>query len=75
MVAVLCLYIFHFFLIYDIMCDSFIQCWKMISNAFLFWDLGWGGAQSVERVTPGEDVQGLIPTVAARFLLVGSVSV
>ena len=40
--------------------------------------VGGGGegavAQSVERTTPGEEVQGLIPTVAARSLLVGSVS-
>ena len=38
----------------------------------------WGGggvAQSVERATPGEEVPGLIPGVAARSLLVGSVSV
>ena len=39
----------------------------------------WGGgravAQSVERATPDEEVPGLIPTVAARSLLVGSVSV
>ena len=36
---------------------------------------GGGGTvvQSVERATPGEDVQGSIPAVAA--LLVGSVSV
>ena len=32
-------------------------------------------AQSVERSTPGEDVLGSIPAVAARSLLVGSVSV
>ena len=32
-------------------------------------------AQSVERSTPGEEVLGLIPAVAARSLLVGSVSV
>ena len=32
-------------------------------------------AQSVERATPDEEVLGSIPTVAARFLLVGSVSV
>ena len=31
--------------------------------------------QSVERATPGEDVPGCIPAVAARSLLVGSVSV
>ena len=32
-------------------------------------------AQSEERVTPGEEVLGSIPTLAARSLLVGSVSV
>ena len=32
-------------------------------------------AQSVERGTPGEEFPGLIPAVAARSLLVGSVSV
>ena len=38
---------------------------------------GGGGAvaQSVVRVTPGEEVPGSIPTVAAGSLLVGSVSV
>ena len=36
-----------------------------------------GGAvtQSVELPTPGEEVPGLIPAVAARSLLAGSVSV
>ena len=32
-------------------------------------------AQSVERATPGEEVSGSIPAVAARSLLVGSVPV
>ena len=32
-------------------------------------------AQSVECATPGDEVVGSIPTVAARSLLVGSVSV
>ena len=32
-------------------------------------------AQSVERATPGEEVPGSIPPVAARSLLAGSVSV
>ena len=32
-------------------------------------------AQSVERATPGEDVPGSVPAVAARSLLFGSVSV
>ena len=40
----------------------------------------WGGgggypAQSVERMSPGEEVQGWIPVVATRSLLVGLVSV
>ena len=37
----------------------------------------WGGAvaQLVERSTPGEEVPGSISAVAARSLLVGSVSV
>ena len=33
------------------------------------------GSSAVERATPGEDVPGSIPAVAARSLLVGSVSV
>ena len=36
---------------------------------------GGGLAQSVERATPGEEVPGSIPAVAARSLLDGSVSV
>ena len=36
--------------------------------------VGGAGAQSVERATPGEKVMGSIPAVAARSLLVGSVS-
>ena len=36
---------------------------------------GGAVAQSVERATPGEEVPGLNPAVAARSLLVGSVSV
>ena len=37
--------------------------------------LGSAVAQSVERATPSEEVPGSIPAVAARSLLVGSVSV
>ena len=46
-------------------------------RSFVFSCLGAGGtvAQSVERATPGEEVPGSIPAVAARSLLVGSVSV
>ena len=36
---------------------------------------GGGVAQSVERTTPGQEVPGSIPAVAARSLLVGSVSI
>ena len=36
---------------------------------------GGAVAQAVERATPGEEVPGSIPAVAARSLLVGSVSV
>ena len=42
------------------------------------WHGGGGGgavAQSEECATPGEEVLGSIPTVAAHSLLVGSVSV
>ena len=41
------------------------------------WAIATGSAvaQSVERATPGEEVSGSIPAVAARSLLVGSVSV
>ena len=36
---------------------------------------GGRGSSAVERATPGEEVPGLIPAVAARSLQVGSVSV
>ena len=36
---------------------------------------GGAVAQSVERATPGEEVPGSIPAVAARSLQIGSVSV
>ena len=36
---------------------------------------GGGGSSAVERATPGEEVPGSIPAVAARSLVVGSVSV
>ena len=36
---------------------------------------GGGGSSAVERATPDEEVPGSIPAVAARSLLVGSVSV
>ena len=53
-----------------------------LTNIFfrLYWGGGGGGGaaavdQSVERATPGEEVPGSIPAMAARSLLAGSVSV
>ena len=40
----------------------------------LMYYTGGAVAQSVEHSTPGQEVQGSIPAVAARSLLVGSVS-
>ena len=37
--------------------------------------IGGAVAQSIERATPGEEVLGSIPAVAARSVLVGSLSV
>ena len=52
------------------------------STDFLFTTIvivsAWAGgavAQSVEHATPGEEIPGSIPVVAARSLLFGSVSV
>ena len=42
-------------------------------GAYAFFELA--EAQSVELATPGEEVVSLIPAVAARSLLVGSVPV
>ena len=48
----------------------------MVFTVFFFFGGGGGAvAQSVERATPDEEVLGSIPAVAARSLLVGSVSV
>ena len=41
----------------------------------LYFCTGGAVAQSVERATPGQEVPGSIPAVAARSLLVGLVSV
>ena len=48
---------------------------KYEQNAFRGQTRGGAVAQSVERVTPGQEVPRSIPAVAARSLLVGSVSV
>ena len=53
---------------------QFIIVYYMLLWEFQRW-LGGAVAQSVERATPGEEVPGLIPPVAARSLLVGWVSV
>ena len=47
-------------------CMLIKQCVRLVGGAV---------AQSVERATAGEEVLGPIPVVAARSLLVGSVSV
>ena len=41
----------------------------------LDYTAGVAVAHSVERATPGEEVPGSIAALAARYLLVGSVSV
>ena len=47
-----------------------------IVGASLSWSRGGGrGSSAVERATPVEEVPGSITAVAARSLLVGSVSV
>ena len=43
-------------------------------NTFSY-NTGGRGSSAVERATPGEEVPGSIPAVAARSLQVGSVSV
>ena len=62
---------------------SSLACLQWMSNQMilalgvvgLLQRRGVGVAQSVERATPGEEVLSPILTVAARSLLVGSVSV
>ena len=49
-------------------------CLWSIRSKLLFLK-GGAVAQSVERATPGQEVPGSIPAVAAHSLLVGSVSV
>ena len=48
---------------------------SMYDKLFCVCPKGGAVAQSVERATPGEEVPGSIPAVAAHSLLVGSVSV
>ena len=56
-----------------------IQCILLIALSIKKYDniimtAEGGVAQSVERLTPGEEVVGSIPDLAARCLLIGSVS-
>ena len=53
----------------------FIGAEMNVLITILLLDVGGAVAQSIERTTPGEEVPGSIPAVAARYLLVGSVSV
>ena len=48
---------------------------KACTSDFCADTCGGAVAQSVERPTPGEEVLGSTPAMAARSLLVGSVSV
>ena len=56
-------------------CDLFFFKVLCFTRFEIFNASGGAVAQSVERATPGEEVPGSIPAVAARSLLVGSVSV
>ena len=53
----------------------FLTTLAMHKIFFFLSKVGGAVAQLVERATPGEEVRGLIPNVAARSLLVGPVSV
>ena len=62
---------------------TFFVLWKGAKiGTFCVWlifpdaiELEGRGSSAVERATPGEEVPGSIPAVAARSLQVGSVSV
>ena len=57
-------------------CSVFLFFFLFFFFCFFFFFFGGGAvAQSVERTTPGEEVSGSIPAVAARSLPVGSVLV
>ena len=71
-------YVPGFFFVFSSLC--YIDLPFLILYSFLLLCLflllsGGAAAQSVERATPGEEVLGSIPAVAARSQLVGSVSV
>ena len=70
--------IFTFFGCEEDAIESFQNCVCASAYTSVMRKGGGGGgavAQSVERATPGQEVPGSIPAVAARSLLVGSVSV
>ena len=50
------------------------SCTIITTSSYYGGGGGGGIAQSVERVTPGDEVPSLISVVAARCLLIGSVS-
>ena len=52
-----------------------VSIYRSVPSIIFFIPLNYRVAQSVERAAPGEEVPGSIPAVAARYLLVGSVSV
>ena len=49
--------------------------YQMLILRWFAYASGGRGSSAVERATPGEEVPGSIPAVAARPLQVGSVSV
>ena len=59
---------------YDFCISSFLIFFSIYTQQYVWRSVG-AVAQSVQRATPGEEVPGSIPAVAARSLLVGSVSV
>ena len=61
--------------IYALDCSKFLKNCTFTIKMTAAREEGGAVAQSAERSTPGEEVPGSIPAVAARSLLVGSVSV
>ena len=64
----------------ELIVERIFSCYEVIHTVYVFCELspsafGGRGSSAVERATPGEEVPGSIPAVAARSLQVGSVSV
>ena len=55
--------------------EGFFSIWVIMLYRLCWGGGGGGGSSAVERATPGEEVPDSIPALAARPLLVGSVSV